>query len=175
MPERKKIALMNKLTTLFKEEIIDEKELKMFRFMLTQDRSRGTLNSAHNAILNELEYNECTLECYVRSKEMPPVYGLSFDTKCRYKYDPDAGRQDVGHGKGRYFVYAPVTVPQDAQLTHKQALDKIEGREIDYSKVPDERVFYKRIAFAKVEFEKWFGYDDEELIGNADTTETYEF
>jgi hypothetical protein len=176
MPERKKAALMNKLINLHKEELLDEKELKLFRMLLTQERAKGTLNMANTFTLNQMEYDECELDCYVRSKDMPPVYGLKYDTKCKYRFDADAGRIGVGHGKGRYIVYAPMVVPQEHQLNHKQALDKIEGREIDFTKVPAEKTLIRRFAFASSEFDKWFGYEDEELLGNKAKDEIdYEF
>jgi hypothetical protein len=176
MPERKKVALMNKLKGLHAQKSLDDKEQQLFRMLLTTDRARGVLKDGDTFSLNEIEYNECELECYVKSKDIPAVYGIKYDTKCKYKHDTELGRLGVGHGKGRYVVYVPVIIPQEAQFNHKQALDKIEGREIDYSKVPPEKTIIKRFAFAEKEFNLWFGYDDEELLGNTSKDQAeYEF
>lgn len=167
MPDRKKVALLNKLLELHKSDSLDDKEILLFKTLLSSERAKGTLSMAHTFILNKFEYDECELECYVRTKDAPPVYGLVYNTKCKYKFDATLGNAKKNVSVGRYVVYIPKEVPQEFQLNHKQALDKIEGREVDFNKVPRSYVQIHRKAFTQAEFEKYFGHDDEELIGNT--------
>ena len=167
MPDRKKVALLGKLTGLYAENKTDVDEDLFLKEILTSDRDRGSLSTANESLLNGMENDECTEECRVKSDNAPTVYRLKMDMVCKYKYDKNIGRDKKGAITGRFLIYVPTIVEGRNQLTMSQARREAKGQDLDPNELPQDKTLYKRVALNHREFNAWFAHDDEELIGNT--------
>lgn len=157
MPDRKKVALLNKLVSLHADKKIDKDEVELLKIILVKERNKGIISSANTDILNKIEVADCPDKCYVKTPDAPNVLKLKKDTVCNYKFDAD---------NERYIIYVPIIIPSEAQLSMNAAHRLVRGLEIDAKDLPPEKLLYNRLNLKPHEFEKYFGYDDEIAIGN---------
>jgi len=163
MPERKRVALLNKLVSLYQSKTEDPRELKLLRLMLEQDLFKGMISTANLYLLNSMENSECELICTVKTDSAPAVLNLKKSTICKYKFDPMLGSDR----NGRFVIFVPVTVEGKNQLTMDQALRQSRGLELALEEVPTDKVLYKRVTATHREFERWFSFDDEVALNSA--------
>lgn len=170
MPERKRLALLNKLVSLYYDKKEDARELKLLREILEQDLFKGTISSANLYLLNSMDNNDCDQICTVKTDNAPAVLNLKKSTICKYKFDPKLGSDRAG----RYVIFVPVTVEGKNQLTLDQALRQSRGLELALEEVPKDKVIYKRVTATQREFNNWFSFDDEVAL-NSTPKEDYTF
>lgn len=163
IPERKRMALVNKLVSLYSEQKEDERELGLLREMLDQDLFKGIISTAHLYLLNSMENNECDKICTVKTDSAPAVLNLKKSTTCKYKFDPKLGSDRAG----RFVIFVPVVVEGKNQLTIDQALRQSRGLELALEEVPVDKVLYKRVTATHREFERWFSFDDDVALNSA--------
>lgn len=157
MPPTKKVALVTKLTGLYLEGKLDEEETLLMRDILTQDRIGGKLSNSLSDILNKIEVEECEDKCFVKNPNAPTVLNLKYMAVCNYKFES---------ARGRYIVYVPIEIPGEFQLSMAAARKYEKGLELDAHEIPATRVIYRRLDIKQKEFDAWFGYDEEILLGN---------
>lgn len=171
MPERKKVALLSKLTGLFSENSLDENEVELMKMILVKERAKGIISSSNTDLLNSIERETCDSQCYVKTDSAPVVLKLTKDKVCDYKFVDELGKD----GDGRFVVYVPDVVTSLSQLDMATASRIANGHDIDESKLKPERTIWRRLELKRSEFEKWFGYNDEEILGNKTASEELEY
>lgn len=164
MPDRKLVALRQKLVSLFHSKAITEEEQELMEAILRKDRSLGRIATSDEYLLNKIESERCDQVCIVKSENTPVVHHLSQHLECKFKYDPE---YNDGKNKpdsiGRYYVYVPRTIPTDHQLKNATVRKENLGHPTDPSEYPEPKVLIHRLGLRQREFDAWFEIDQDYL------------
>jgi hypothetical protein len=175
MPERKLIALREKLVSLFKTQKSTPAEQELMEAILRRDRDRGSILTSNEYLLNGIENERCETFCIVKTDDTPPVHHLSKHLRCGFIYDPEFNdKKNKPDSIGRYYVYVPVTVPTLHQLKNSTVLKENRGHTPDPSEYPEPYVKIHRIGFKEREFNAYFE-EEEDVLGADDEGEEEEF
>lgn len=171
MEDRKRVALRNKLVSVYRANTIDDTERTFLRRMLVRERSRRELSEPHMLILNEIEQIEYSKKCFVKHPNAPKNLKLKLDTECKYYYGPELGSD----GAGRFIVYVPEIIKPEWQVDMPTAMKMMQGHEIPANKLPPEKILWWRLELKTKEFERWFRYADEDLLDDMPNKEELDY
>ena len=166
MPDRKVLALRNKLISLHLENVITEREKELMILILYRERKNGTISNAHVELLNRIEIDDVDGECVVSRDDAPHFLYLTKDLVCKYKHLPL---------DNRFIVFVPRKIRSDFQYSMELA-QKLERKlPVDESEYPKERELIHRLDLSEVEFNAWFITVEDELKPKVDREEVYQF
>lgn len=176
MPERKGIALKQKLVSLFNEGKITQDEQDLMEFIFRHERRKGIIQLADLYMLNKIENERIENVCYVKTDDAPAVHHLKKNLKCRYKFDAeyDDGKMKAD-SVGRYHVYVPRVVPGEHQISYKTALKESKGHPVDPSEIPEDKTLYHRLSLKLKEFEGWFEVEDDTILSTQSKKEEVQY
>jgi hypothetical protein len=168
MPERKLVALKNKLLQVYKSNLHSEEEGELMEAVLIRERARNTITMPDSYALNLIEQDRCEEECEVKIENPPQVHHLVKGLKCKHFFDSDSDR---------YIVYVPRSVPPEHQMTRDLVLREQRGHFADESEYPKEKILWHRLSLTAKEFNAWFDVVNDSILEKSEqkTEEEYKF
>jgi hypothetical protein len=166
MPERKLVALKNKLIQVYKSNLHSEEEGELMEAVLIRERARATITMPDSYILHAIEQERCEEECEVKIENPPQVHHLTKGLRCKHLFDSDADR---------FIVYVPRIVPPEHQMTRDLVLKEQRGHFADESAYPKEKVLWHRLSLTPKEFAAWFDVINESILDEAKEVKEEEY
>lgn len=153
MPQRKYVALREKLIGHFKKEELTGPERDFLLLILKRERHQGTISKPDWYMLSAYEWESALGRCIVKDINNPPrALHLKIGMPCRYIADWE---------KDRYAVYAERTIPPEHQLNGRAASLHNKGEIVPDSLLPKEKKVIHYFNFTAKEFDAWFERTDE--------------
>lgn len=164
MPERKIVALREKLISVYHEGVITSEEQELMEAILRKERNLSKISSRDEYLLNKIESDRCEESCTVKTDDVPAVLHLRKDLECKFYYDPDFNDgKNRPDSVGRYFVYVPRIVPPEHQLKNATVLKEMRGHFVDAEEYPAEKILIHRLKLKEKEFQAWFEVNEDYL------------
>jgi hypothetical protein len=162
MPERKLIALRNKLLEVHKVSLHSEEEGDLMEAILVRERARSTITMPDAYVLHAIEQERCEEECEVKIENPPQVHHLSKGLKCKFFFHSD---------DDRYIVYVPRTVLPEHQMSRELILKEQRGHFADESAYPKEKILWHRLSLTQKEFNAWFDILNDSILSEEQPKE----
>lgn len=140
-----------KAVKVFKTNVLEAKEMKVYGSLLTWERQRGLISVADNYALNRMEFE--TLEEDTCENFQTAPSGLLCELGATYKHKSyfDETRQ-----KDMYITYIPVTIEPESQIGKKLEWKMKQGFMPEMKDYPNAKVLIHRRLLVDSEWKRYF-------------------